>query len=227
MCVKKNIVPVILILHSATSLAHGQVGRTAKALSLAQQQLTKTTSYIGASQFPLATQPSNSNHWNAGLATDWTSGFFPGWIWYMYEQTLDNALLSRAKAQTGSLIGEATDASGHDIGFRILGSYGNGYRITRDPSYMNVIQTAAQTLSTLYQPRAGVINSWPYYSSTKTTLIIDNMMNLELLFYAAQNGGNSNWYTMAVSHALKTMQNNVRPDGSTYQGVEYNTDGTV
>src|SRR5258706_9828978 len=123
LCVNKNTVPVfrfsflvILILRFATPLAHGQVGCTAQALSLAQQQLTKTTSYISASQFPQATNPNNSNHWNAGLATDWTSGFFPGWIWYMYEQTLDNALLTRAKAQTGSLIGEATDASGHDIG---------------------------------------------------------------------------------------------------------------
>jgi len=79
----------------------------------------------------------------------------------------------------------------------------------------------------LYQPGPGVINSWPYYSSTKTSVIIDNMPTLELLFYAARNGGNSVWYSMAVSHALQTMNNNVRSDGSTYQGVEYNSDGTV
>ena len=110
---------------------------------------------------------------------------------------------------------------------RIMTSYGNGYQVTRNPAYMTLIQTAAQTMSTLYQPGAGVINSWPYYSGTKTTVIIDDMMTLELLFYAAQNGGSSAWYNMAVSHALQTMTNNVRPDGSTYQGVEYNSDGTV
>jgi alpha-galactosidase len=202
-------------------------GCTPAALSLAQQQLTKTMAYIGTAQFPLATDPNNANRWNAGAAMQWSSGFFPGRIWQTYEQTLDSSLLTRAQAQTASLLGETTDASTHDIGFRILSSYGNGYRITRDPSYMQAIQTAAGTLATLYQPTAGVFNSWPYYSSSKITAIIDNMMNLELLFYAAQNGGDPNWKAMAISHALKTMQNNVRPDGSTYQGVEYNTDGSL
>jgi alpha-galactosidase len=197
------------------------------ALSLAQQQLTKTLTYIGTAQFPLATDPNNSNRWNAGAAMQWSSGFFPGRVWQTYEQTLDSSLLTRAQAQTANLLGETTDSSTHDIGFRILSSYGNGYRITRDPSYMQAIQTAAGTLATLYQPTAGVFNSWPYYSASKITAIIDNMMNLELLFYAAQNGGDPNWKAMAISHALKTMQNNVRPDGSTYQGVAYNTDGSV
>jgi len=207
-------------------LVRAQTGCTSQSLQLAQQQLSKTIGYITTSQFPQLTV-SPANHWNADPATDWTSGFFPGWIWYMYEQQLDPSLLARAKAQTSSLSGELTDASGHDIGFRIMSSYGLGYQITRDPAYMTAIQTAAQTMSTLYQPGPGVINSWPYYSSTKTSVIIDNMPTLELLFYAARNGGNSAWYNMAVSHALQTMKNNVRSDGSTYQGVEYNGDGTV
>ncbi len=122
--------------------------------------------------------------------------------------------MTRAKAQTANLQSQATNASDHDIGFRILSSYGNAYRITRDPAYMSVIQTAAQSLSTLYRPGAGVIDSWPWYDS-KITVIIDNMMNLELLFLAAQNGGDPNWYNMAVSHALKTIANHVRADGST------------
>ncbi len=195
-------------------------------LPQALQQLTKTMTYLNTSQFPLATDSKNSNQWGAGSAAGWTSGFFPGLIWHMYEQTLNPSLLARAQAQTTSLAGELTDASSHDVGFRIMSSYGNGYRITGDPSYMSAIQTAASTLATLYQPGAGVINSWPYYSSN-INVIIDNMMNLELLFYAAQKGGNSAWYGMAVSHALQTMQNNVRPDSSTYQGVEYNTNGGV
>jgi unsaturated chondroitin disaccharide hydrolase len=207
-------------------MVQAQTGCTPQSLQLAQQQLGKTIGYITTSQFPQLTVPP-ANHWNADPATDWTSGFFPGWIWYMYEQTLDPSLLTRAKAQTSSLSGELTDASGHDIGFRIMSSYGLGYQVTRDPSYMTAIQTAAQTTATLYQPGPGVINSWPYYSSTKTSVIIDNMATLELLFYAARNGGNSAWYNMAVSHALQTMKNNVRSDGSTYQGVEYNSDGTV
>ena len=220
----------LLMVILAAPSAHGQC--TAQALQLAQQQLTKTLNYIDTSHFASYTvlnSRNNYSRWNAVAANDWTSGFFPGLIWYMYEQTLDPSLLSRAQSQTASLLGETTDASGHDIGFRILLSYGNGYGITRDPSYMSAVQTAAQTMSTLYvsfPDGSGSFNSWPWYSSYTNT-IIDNMMNIELPFYAAKNGGNSAWYNMAVNHALKTMQNLVRSDGSTYQGVEYNSDGSV
>ena len=223
--------PLILTVSLATPGARGQC--TAQALSLAQQQLAKTLTYIDTSHFPQMTVlngPGTYSSWNSLAATEWSSGFYPGWIWYMYEQTLDSSLLSRAQAQTASMKGETTDASGHDVGMRIVPSYGNGYAITRDPSYMSAIQTAAQTMSTLYvsfPDGTGTFNSWPYYSSTYTTTIIDNMVTIELLFYAARNGGNPTWYDIAVNHALKTMQNQVRPDGSTYQGVEYNSDGTV
>ena len=206
---------------------------TSQALQLAQQQLTKTLDYISTSQFASYTVLNTNtdySQWNALAATDWTSGFFPGWIWYMYEQSLNGSWLTRAEAQTAALQGETTDASGHDIGFRIMLSYGNGYTVTRNPAYMSAIQTSAQTMSTLYKSfpdGSGSVNSWPWYSSKYTTTIIDDMMTIELLFYAAQNGGSSGWYNMAVNHALKTMQNLVRSDGSTYQGVEYNSDGSV
>lgn len=222
---------LVLTLSLATPGAPGQC--TTQALSLAQQQLTKTLKYIDTSHFPQMTVLNNQgtySPWNSLAATEWSSGFFPGWIWQMYEQTLDSSLLSRAQAQTASMQGEVTDASGHDVGMRIPPSYGNGYEITRDPSYMGAIQTAAQTMSTLYvsfPDGTGTFNSWPYYSSTYTTTIIDNMVTIELLFYAARNGGSPAWYNIAVNHALKTMQNQVRSDGSTYQGVEYNSDGTV
>ncbi len=223
---------VCLLLVIAVPGAHGQC--TDQALQLAHTQLNKTLAYTSTTQFPHVTVPP-TNQWSSTDATDWASGFFPGWIWYLYEHQ-DNSLLARAQAQTASLAGEATDASSHDVGFRIMCSYGNGYNFTGDQSYMSVIQTAAQTLSTLYvsfPDGTGTINSWPYWNRSKTNVIIDNMMNLELLFYAAQHGGNPAWRDMAVNHALKTMQNLVRDgsspqgDGSTYQGVEYNADGSV
>src|SRR5207249_5069594 len=195
---------VVITEHCLTPLAHGQVtGCSDQALTLAEQQLTDTIAYLNTSQHARSTDPNNSNKWKWVGASDWTSGFFSGWQWYIYEKTLSNSWMTRAKAQTANLQSQATNASNHDIGFKILTSYGNGYRITRDPSYMSVIQTAAQTLSTLYRPAVGVIESWPSYDS-KVTVIMDNMMNLELLFLAARNGGDPNWYNMAVSHALKT-----------------------
>jgi hypothetical protein len=145
----------------------------------------------------------------------------------MYENTLSDSWLTRAQAQTASMQSQDVNAPDHDIGFKILGTYGNAYRITRDPADMAVIQTAANAMATnLWRPGAGVIESWPNYDS-HITVIIDNMMNLELLLLASQNGGNPAWRDMAISHAVKTMQNHVRADGSTFHVVDYNADGTV
>jgi unsaturated chondroitin disaccharide hydrolase len=226
-CVFGALLLATFIRRSTILPVHAQsTGCTDQVLTLAQGQLTDTLAYTSTSQFPTETSPANFNHWNLTASSQWTSGFFPGSLWYMYENTLDNSWMTRATAQTASMLSQDTNASDHDIGFKILGSYGNAYRITRDPSYMNVIQTAAQAMTTLYRPTAGVIESWPNYDS-HITVIIDNMMNLELLFFAARNGGDPSLYNMAVSHAVKTMQNHVRPDGSTFHVVDYNPDGTI
>jgi hypothetical protein len=202
-------------------------GCTDQALTFAQSRITNTLTYTSTSQFPSSTNPTSGNTWNLAGSSYWTSGFFPGELWFTYEQTLSDTWLTRAQAQTSSMQAQDVNASDHDIGFKILGSYGNAYRITRDPADMAVIQTAANAMATnLWRPGAGVIESWPNYDS-HITVIIDNMMNLELLLFAAQNGGNPAWRDMAVSHASKTMQNHVRADGSTYHVVDYNTDGTV
>lgn len=223
-----NVFQILTLLAGfATSFANAQaLGCSAQILDLARRQLDQSLPYIGTLQFPQFTIPP-AHRWQTVGARDWASGFFPGYIWLTYERQLDSSLLARARAQTSSLASEAKDGSGHDIGFRIMTSFGNGYRVTRNPAYLKVILEAAQTMSTLYRPQAGVIDSWPSYDRPNTSVIIDGMMTLELLFYAAQNGGSSTWYDMAVSHALQTMRNHVRPDGSTYQGIEYRPDGTV
>jgi hypothetical protein len=113
----------------------------------------------------------------------------------------------------------------HDIGFRMMCSYGNGYDQTQNLNYRNVLLTAAQTLASRYDSKIGCIKSWDWKGNF--AVIIDNMMNLELLFWAAQYDGYENLYDMAVSHAYKTIQNHVRNDGSTYHVVDYNNDGSV
>jgi unsaturated chondroitin disaccharide hydrolase len=219
---------IALAMHFPTPIAQAQsVGCTDQALALAEGQLTDTLAYTNTSQFPVSTNSANANKWNLTGPSHWTSGFFPGLLWFMYEKTLSDPWLTRAQAQTASMQNQDLNAADHDIGFKILGSYGNAYRISRDPASMTEIQTAAQSMATaLYRPGAGVIESWPNYDS-HITVIIDNMMNLELLLFAAQNGGDPAWRAMAISHAVKTMQNHLRADGSTYHAVDYNTDGTV
>jgi len=209
---------------SAPAVDAQSAGCTDQALALAEGQLTDTLAYTSTAQFPVSTNPANGNKWNLAAPSYWTSGFFPGELWIMYEKTLSSSWLARAQAQTASMQSQDVNASDHDIGFKILGSYGNSYRIGRDPADMAVIQTAANSMATqLWRPIAGVIESWPNHDikGDYYTVIIDNMMNLELLLFAAQNGGNPAWRTMAVSHALKTMQNHVRPDGSTFHVVGY------
>ena len=135
-------------------------------------------------------------------------------------------------AWTAGLASRQFDTSTHDIGFVIGNSFGHGYRLTGDPAYLDVVLTAANSLSSRYNSEVGAIRSW---NGGNFQVIIDSLMNLELLFLAAKNGGTT-WtggssqdlYNMAVSHATLALANHVRADGSTYHVVDYNpTTGAV
>ena len=90
-------------------------------------------------------------------------------------------------------------------------SYGNGYRITGDPAYRDVLIQSARSLATRFQPEAGVIMSWNPNKRWKCPVIIDNMMNLELLFNAAIYSSDSSFYKIAVSHADKRSKTTTVP----------------
>src|SRR3977135_3292073 len=100
-------------------------GCTDQALALAEGQLTATLAYTNPSQFPEETNPANSNKWNLDSANHWTSGFFPGELWIMYEKGLSDSWLTRAQAQTASMQAQDVNAADHDIGFKMLSSFGN------------------------------------------------------------------------------------------------------
>jgi len=165
---------------------------------------------------------------------DWTCGFFPGTMWYLSELTGDKTWKSLAMQYTQKLDSAKYRTNTHDLGFILECSYGNGYRLTRDSMYKNVIIRAAQSLSTRFRPIAGVIQSWdlnPGWQSQRgweCPVIIDNMMNLEMLFNATRLSGDSSFYKIAVSHANKTMENHYRSDYSCYHVVDYSLkDGSV
>jgi len=153
----------------------------------------------------------------------WTSGFFPGSLWYLFEYSADPTLAERARARTRAVEREKLNAGDHDIGFKIFNSFGNGWRLTRDTTFLPVLVTAAHTLASRFDPRVGAIRSWGAHPDTLSPylVIIDNMMNLELLFWAARHTRDSSLYDIAVSHADKTLENHFRPDGSSYHVVEY------
>ncbi|WP_316790640.1 glycoside hydrolase family 88 protein [Pedobacter frigoris] len=151
----------------------------------------------------------------------WCSGFYPGSLLYIYEYTKDAATLKEAEARLGILEKEKHYTGNHDLGFMMFCSFGNAYRITKNPAYKTTIDTSAASLSTRYRPAAKVIQSWNSSSKLVGPVIIDNMMNLELLNWVSANGGDKKYAAISKSHADKTILNHFRPDYSSYHVVDY------
>lgn len=166
---------------------------------------------------------------------DWRSGFFPGSVWYLYELTGDNSLLPLAQKYTEALDEAKKLTWHHDIGFIVNCSYGNGLRLSGKAGYKDVMIESAKSLCTRFREKPGVIqswnvtgNSWQAKKGWECPVIIDNMMNLELLFEATKLTGDSTFYKIAVSHADRTLKEQFRPDGSCYHVIDYSiSDGTV
>lgn len=158
---------------------------------------------------------------------DWTSGFFPGSLWYMYDLTKDKKWIDYGVKHTENLDSVKYLKWHHDIGFMINCSYGNAYRVTQNPAYKEVIMEAARSLITRYRPAAGVLQSWDEDRGWQATrgwmcpVIIDNMMNLELLFEATKLSGDSTFHKIAVHHADTTLKYHFRDDYSTYHVIDY------
>ena len=165
--------------------------------------------------------------WNLVGIQDWTSGFWPGILWFAYEESGNSEILANAQKFTESLRG-VLDApvDNHDLGFMLYCSFGNGLRLTGDPAYQDFLLTAADSLATLYNPKVGTILSWPAMREKMDwphNTIIDNMINLELLFWASKNGGDQKLYDIAVKHAETCMTTLVRPDFSIYHVAVFDT----
>lgn len=165
----------------------------------------------------------DSNKLKLVSSRDWTSGFFPGVLWLLYEYTGKQQWKTDAEKYTANIEREKTNGGTHDMGFKVYCSFGTGYRLTKDAHYKQVIIEAAKTLSTRFNPVAGVIKSWDNRTKWRYPVIIDNMMNLELLFAVTQLTGDSSFYKIAVAHANTTMKNHYRSDGSSYHVVDYDT----
>jgi hypothetical protein len=153
---------------------------------------------------------------------DWCCGFFPGNLWFLYENSNNTYWKSEAEKFSKSLENEKYSTNTHDIGFKMLCSYGNGYRITKNPAYRDILIQSARSLVTRFNPTVGCIRSWDHSTNKwQYPVIIDNMMNLELLFFAFNQTHDSVFYKVAVNHAINTMKNHFRADNSCYHVVDY------
>jgi unsaturated chondroitin disaccharide hydrolase len=203
-------------------------------LSFIEQQVTKTLASLGspASGYPVS--GGDSGTWTTTSpsdgATGWTSGFFPGQLWLLYQATGSSQWLAAARAWTAPLASQASlitqpRVDPTDIGFIIGTSFGNGYRLTGDPSYKNVLLTAGASLASVYNPQVGAVRSWtfpPFQPPNHFAVIIDSMMTLGPLQWGAGNGGNPAWAGIASTHAQTVTTNLVRGDGSTFEVADFN-----
>lgn len=153
----------------------------------------------------------------------WTSGFFPGTLWYMYEYLNDERLKSRADAFTAFLEGQQHNTGTHDIGFMIYCSYGNSQRLFPEDAKKQILINSADALCSRYSPVTGCIKSWDHKGDMgwHFPVIIDNMMNLELLLWAWKQTGDSKYLDVATSHARTTARNHFREDYSSFHVVNY------
>ncbi len=188
-------------------------------LQFAEQQLANTVTELNGdtTRFPYYTLPSGK--WLIKSYPGWVSGWFPGCLWYMYQWISDDVWKKWAESWTLSLEIAKYFTNTHDVGFIIFCSFGNGYRLTGNETYREVIIEAARSMTALYDPTIGCIK--PNGTTQGLSIMIDTMMNLELLLWASKNGGEAKWADMVVSHSLKSMEDLVREDGSTYQDVYY------
>ena len=147
--------------------------------------------------------------WNKVNIYDWTSGFWPGVLWEAYEASGNASILANARKYTESLRGVlSVPVDNHDLGFMLYLSFGNGYRLTKDSVYHQFLLTAADSLATLYNPKVGTILSWPAMRAKMNwphNTIIDNLINLEMLFWASKNGGKQQPYTILRSNMPKPV----------------------
>lgn len=225
---KLSFLPLVtLLLLSAFSCKQKDKNFVDQNFEFAEQQMRNMlVSIEGSEKLPRSILPSGKLD-TVGIK-DWTSGFFPGTLWYLYEYTKDDFWKSAAEKQSSKLLPIQYYTDHHDVGFMMYCSYGNGYRLTNNEEYKDILINSAKSLSTRYREKAGIIQSWDFSRSWgdeawNCPVIIDNMMNLELLFFASKVSNDKTFRNIAISHADKTLKNHIRDDYSSYHVVNYDT----
>jgi len=194
-----------------------------RGLQVAAQQATLMAKELESKEgkFPKTIKDGTLETGNYGW---WCSGFFPGELWYLYENNPTPELKKYAELYTNRVEPAKNLTNTHDLGFMLFCSFGNGYRITQNSHYKDVMITGAHSLATRYNPTICAIKSWDFNNNVwQYPVIIDNMMNLELFTWVSKETGNNMFNDMANSHAMKTMENHFRPDFSSYHVVSYDT----
>ena len=225
---RRNFLPIVgllslFVLGACSAERDPKIASLKHALEVADSQLLDAAAELDTTNcFPRSLMPK----FRAVDAKDWTSGFFPGSLWQCYRFTGDEKLLAEARKYTDRLEGIQYYKGTHDLGFMVFCSFGQQMQTLHDRHSEEVIVEAAKSLVSRCDPRIGLIRSWDF-GEWNYPVIIDNMMNLEMLFWASKHTGDPVYRDVAVRHADITMQNHFRDDASSFHVVSYNDDGTV
>ncbi|RIV19465.1 glucuronyl hydrolase [Fibrisoma montanum] len=221
---KYSVVFALLLLGSRT-LAQSPIDVKKEFAFAAQQYERMLASHPDTTKFPQSTNPDGSPR--DMKSSWWCSGFFGGSLWYLYEQTKEPKWKDAAHKWSMAVAKEQYNTGTHDLGFMLYCPFGNGYRLTKNEAYPPIMLTGAKSLSTRFDPKVGLIKSWNKLKEYNYPVIIDNMMNLEFLFWASKTSGDKRFRDICITHADNTMKYHFRPDGSSYHVICYNPDGTV
>lgn len=198
------------------------------ALNYCSCQIAKTLQELPNDSVIPRSINAGSDKWTTTNIGDWTSGFWPGILWYNYQNTekLTDKLQALAYTEHQRFLADSRHDADHDIGFQLLCSFGHAYACTGRQEYRDILLAGADKLAALYNHKVGTILSWPHAikdNGFPHNTIMDNMMNLQLLFFAADNGGPLNYKDMAVNHARTTMQHQFRDDYTSYHVALYDS----
>jgi unsaturated chondroitin disaccharide hydrolase len=168
-------------------------------LAFIEAQAAKTVASLGSpSLYPIS--GGETGTWATVGPSEWTSGFFPGELWLLYQATGSAQWEIEARVWTAPLASQASRRDTHDVGFIIGTSFGNAYRLTRDPACKATILTAAASLTARFNPKVGAVRSWDF-GPWQYPVIVDNMMNLGPLQWGAANRGDASWADIAATYA--------------------------
>ena len=211
---------LLIFLLSALQAQNATLSRKLEeALVFAEQQLERAVKEVPVDKVPYKTMDDGS--WDHRNPSTWASGYFAGCLWYMYEYNGDPIWRDRAKTWTHTVEAQKNNTGMHDIGLMIYNSSGHAYRLTGEEKYRRVCLKGAQSLSTRYNEKVGCIKSWDN-KKWQFPVIIDGLSVLELLLWAAENGGEASYKDMSINHTFRTIKDFVREDGGTFHLVDYN-----
>jgi hypothetical protein len=211
---------ISILLSSCGSQKEISKNKITSTMELAAQQYKYMKELLPGRKFP-KTYYAVDDRFETGGSGWWVSGFYPGTLQYLYEDLKDPELKQESDRILKDLKKEQFNKSTHDLGFMMYCSFGNANRLSPKKEYQEILMNSAKSLSTRFNDKVGAIRSWDS-SDDSFLVIIDNMMNLELLFWASEHSGDSRYRDIAITHANTTMENHFRKDNSSYHVVNYN-----